>query len=408
MKVLQINTTVNTGSTGRIAEDIGNVLLESGHESYIAYGRGSNKSKSQLVKIGNKLDNYFHGLKTLIFDKHGFGSKYPTLKFIKKLHAINPDIIVLHNLHGYYLNIAVLFDYLIKTNKPVYWVMHDCWPFTGHCTFFDSVNCEKWKTQCNSCPKTSKYPSSLLFDNSKSNFITKKTLFNALNKIQIITPSKWLNENVKLSFLKQPVTTIYNGINLDVFKLPLKKNGLRDRHLLGNKSVILGVASIWDKRKGLDDFLSLNTILNDQEFQIILIGLSKSQIKALPSNIIGIERTENIQELAEYYAVADAFVNPTWQDNFPTTNIEALACGTPVITYNTGGSPESIDDTTGIVVNKGDIEALKNAIEKIKLKGKNFYQENCRRRAEELFDKNKNYTAYLALFQKIINDQKER
>ena len=407
MKVLQINTIVNSGSTGRIAEDIGRVLIEKGHESYIAYGRGNRPSQSKLIKIGTKLDIYLHGIKTLFLDQHGFGSKKATKKLITEIERIKPDIICLNNLHGYYINIEVLFKYISKSNTPVLYILFDCWAFTGHCTYFEDIHCDKWKTNCEKCPKIDKYPKSWV-DNSSKNYEFKKSALVSLKNIEFLVHSQWLAGLVKNSFLKRhKIHTYLPGIDLEKFWFKGSNNQLRIKNQFKNKSVILGVASIWDKRKGLDDFLSLNTILNDQEFQIILIGMSKSQIKALPSNIIGIERTENIQELADYYAVADAFVNPTWQDNFPTTNIEALACGTPVITYNTGGSPESIDDTTGIVVNKGDIDGLKNAIEKIKFNGKNFYQENCRRRAEQLFDKNKNYTAYLALFQKIINEQKE-
>jgi putative colanic acid biosynthesis glycosyltransferase len=402
LKVLQINTSVNSGSTGKIAEDIGNLLLKQGHESSIAYGRGNRPSGSKLIKIGSKLGTYFHWLLTALFDKHGFGSKKATLKLINQIEIIKPDIIGLHNIHGYYINIEILFEYLQTSKIPIVWTLHDCWAFTGHCTYFDSVNCEKWKTQCFNCPKTKFYPTSYLIDNSKNNYSIKKVLFNLPKSIQLITPSNWLNQLVKQSFLTHPVQTIYNGIDLTIFKPNYSDSLLLEKHKLNNKLVVLGVASIWDKRKGLDDFIALSQILDSNKFQIILIGLSKDQITNLPSQIIGIERTENVQQLAEYYSLAYVFINPTWQDNFPTTNIESLACGTPVITYNTGGSPEAIDDNTGIVVKKGDIKGLEQAIHVIIKNGKSFYQDNCRKRAELLFDKNERYLDYIKLFESIL------
>lgn len=403
MKVLQINTTVNSGSTGRITEDIGKILIQNGYESFIAYGRGNRPSESKLIKIGSDLDVYAHGVKTLLTDKHGFGSKKATFNLIKQIELINPDVIGLHNLHGYYLNIEILFNFLSKSNIPVLWTLFDCWSFTGHCTYFDDINCDKWLTQCEKCPKHKKYPKSWV-DNSLHNFENKKYLFNSLENLELIVHSKWLANFVNKSFLhNHKIHVTPSGIDLSVFNLKNTKEFLTKKHNLKNKSVILGVASIWDKRKGLNDFIALSSLLDNELIQIVIIGLSKAQIKKLPTYIIGIERTENIEQLADYYNLADVFVNPTWQDNFPTTNIESLACGTPVITYNTGGSPESIDDNTGIVVNKGDIKGLKNAIDTVIYNGKNFYQTKCRKRAELLFDKNERYKDYINLYNSIIN-----
>jgi putative colanic acid biosynthesis glycosyltransferase len=405
VKILQINTTVNSGSTGRIAEEIGRVLIKEGHESYIAYGRGFGKSKSNLIKIGNKFDVYFHGLYTMVTDKHGFASKRVTKELIKQIERIKPDVIGLHNLHGYYLNIELLFSFISEHKIPVLWTLHDCWTFTGHCSYFDSVNCEKWKIQCCNCPKTRFYPASYLFDNSKSNYLMKKEIFNSFNNIQLITPSNWLNKLVKMSFLKHNVKTIYNGVNLVTFRPHNNIVSIRERHFIGNKFVVLGVASIWDKRKGLADFIELFKIVDNGKIQIVIIGLSKKQMTLLPGEIIGIERTENLQQLAEYYSLADVFVNPTWQDNFPTTNIESLACGTPVITYNTGGSAEAIDENTGLVVEKGDIAGLKNAIDFVLEKGKVFFTFNCRKRAERFFDKNEKFAEYLNMYENLIKNK---
>ena len=402
MRVLQINATVNSGSTGRIAEDIGLVLMNNGHESYIAYGRGNQPSKSNKIKIGNQWDANWHGVVSLLLDRHGFASRKATKQLINKIEELKPDVINLHNIHGYYVNIEILFDYLKKINIPVVWTFHDCWPFTGHCTHFDSVGCEKWKTQCEKCPKTKLYPKSIGLDNSFKNYNDKKQIFNQLDNLHIITPSNWLKNLVKQSFLsKFPVSCIHNGIDLSKFSPVENVEKLIQKWNLKDKIIVLGVASIWDRRKGLDDFISLSNKLSDT-YQIILIGLTKKQIAQLPKNIIGIERTESIEELAEYYSLAKVFVNPTYQDNFPTTNIEALACGTPVVTYNTGGSPEAIDKETGIVVEKGNVDELRDAIERVTSAKTEYYdKEKCRKRAEKHFDKNERYQDYLQLFKTL-------
>lgn len=394
MNVLQINSVVNTGSTGRIAEDIGLVLKAAGHESTIAYGRSSPPSKLKTYRIGDQSDIYLHGLKTLLTDRHGFGSKRSTLAFIEKIDALKPDAIGIHNLHGYYLNIRILFEYLLKKGIPVIWTFHDCWPFTGHCTYFDSVGCEKWKRFCNNCPKKSSYPTSLIADNSEKNFFDKKRLFSAMDKLTIVTPSIWLADLVKKSFFKdKDIRVINNGIDLDVFK-PTKSSS-------NETKIILGVASIWDKRKGFDDFMKLRSLLNE-EYSIVLIGLSDHQIKRLPSGIKGISRKENLKELTEWYSRALCFVNPTSQDNFPTTNIEALACGTPVITYDVGGSPEAIDEQTGRIVGKHDVEGLLKAIKHIEKRNRSEMVLRCRQRAEMYFNKNLRYGDYLELYEQVF------
>lgn len=400
MKILQINTTVNSGSTGRIAEDIGLIASENGHESYIAYGRGDRPSKSKLIKVGTKLDTYFHGIKTIAFDRHGFGSKDATIQLIKKIESIKPDVIGLHNLHGYYLNIELLFNHLSKSNVPVLWTLFDCWAFTGHCTYFDDINCIKWLTQCSKCPKRKKYPASYFLDQSTRNFEDKKGLFNSLSNLHVVVHSQWLKDLVSQSFLKEcKLHLIASGIDLDIFK-PYPSLHLREKHKLTNRKVLLGVANIWDGRKGLLDFIELSRLI-DNSYTIVLIGLTSKQQKALPENIIAIERTENTRQLAEWYSLADIFVNPTYQDNFPTTNLEALACGTPVITYDTGGSPEAIDEFTGSIVPKGNLEELHAGIEAILLNGKTQYSEFCISRAEKLFNKNIQYGKYIDLYDSL-------
>ncbi len=402
MKVQQINTTLNSSAPGRIAEEIGKVLLAHGHESYIGYGRKFRQSASESIKIGNFLDQSFHGLKTRLFDLHGFGSYNATERFVEKLKKVDPDIIHLHNIHGYFINIEVLFNYLKESGKPIVWTLHDCWPFTGHCSHFDFVDCNKWKTQCFSCPNKLVYPKSLLLDNSRNNYTRKSGIFTGLKSLTIVTPSNWLKNLLSESFLKEyPVKTINNGIDLDLFKPQNDNNSIADRYGISGKKIILGVANLWGKHKGLADFFELSQRISENE-KIVLVGLNKRQLNGLPQNIVGISRTESIQELAQLYSVADIFVNPTYVDNFPTTNLEALACGTPVVTYNTGGSPEALDDETGMITQKGDITGLLDSIRRITDLGKNHFASSCRRRAEMLYDKNDRYNDYIMLFQDIL------
>ena len=402
--LLQINITVNTGSTGRIAEEIGQRAMAAGYDSYIAYGRTARESKSKLIKIGTPWDMRWHGLMSLLFDAHGFASKHATRKLIQQIEEIKPNIVLLQNVHGYYLNIRVLLDYLKKKNIPVFWTLHDCWPFTGHCSFFDAVNCEKWKTHCGHCPNQKGYPKSLLIDNSKRNFDKKKVLLTSLPNVTFIPVCKWMGGVVEHSFMKgYPQQVIYNGTNTEVFT-PQGSDvteAMRKKYNIDGEYIVLGVASTWDKRKGLLDFEWLNDQLS-KNYQIVLVGLSPKQIELLPKGIIGIRRTESVQELAALYSLANVFANPTYVDNFPTTNIEALACGTPVITYNTGGSPEAIDDKTGIVVPKGDKDALKNAIVEVVTNKEKYTSEVCRQRAVDHFDKDDRFGDYIELFNKTL------
>jgi len=393
LKLLQLNTTVNSGSTGRIAEDIGKMLMAKGHESWIAYGRGNQPSTSKPIRMGGKWDMARHGVITRLFDRHGFGSAAATRHLITRIRGIKPDLIHLHNIHGYYLNIDVLFGFLRSADLPVVWTLHDCWPFSGHCTYFDAVNCFRWKTGCFECPNKRAYPQSWFWDRSKKNYLEKKRIFTGLSNMTLVAPSQWMGRHLEQSFLKgYPVKVMYNGIDLDIFK-PFPSDRIKSKYAVGDRKMILGVAGTWDRRKGLDDFVKLNQSI-DKNIVIVLVGLNQSQLKTLPENMIGIPRTENITELAEIYSAADVFVNPTYVDNFPTTNIEALACGTPVITYNTGGSPEAVDADTGIVVEKADLKGLLAAVNTVLKNGRKRYKAACRYRAERRFDSRERYGEY--------------
>lgn len=396
MKVLQINSVCGVGSTGRIATDLYKVLEEQGHECLIAYGRGTAPEEINSYKIGTNLDNYLHVVRTRLLDQHGYGSKKSTIALIKKIKEYNPDVIHLHNLHGYYLNLDILLNYLANLNKPVVWTLHDCWAFTGHCAYFDYIGCNKWKHECGDCPQKRSYPNSCVLDNSYRNFKEKKELFTSLNNLIIITPSQWLANLVKESFLnKYPVKVINNGIDLNIFK-PTPSD-FRKKYHLEEKKIVLGVANIWDKRKGFDTFIELSSKL-DENYQIVLVGVTEKQRKRLPASILGITRTNNIRELAEIYSAVDVFVNPTLEDNFPTVNLEALACGTPVVTYSTGGSIECIDKSCGIIIDKGNIPDLIVAIERIMRELKPI--DACIQQAQ-YYTKNEKYLDYIKLYQSL-------
>ena len=404
--LLQISIEVNSGSVGRIAEQIGETILENGWSSYITYARNNNPSKSEVIKIGNKFDLYRHGLETRIFDSHCLSSKSATEDLIHVIKKIKPDIIHLHHLHGYFINIELLFNYLKESEIPIVWTFHDCWSFTGHCAHFDFVGCEKWKTECHHCEQKKEYPASLIFDRSRQNYIDKKKIFNSVTNLTIVSVSNWLSRKVKDSFLKNyPCEVIQNGIDLNIFFPKKSRTLIDDLYSVKDKFVILGVASTWGERKGLEEFVKLNQLIDSKLCAIVLVGLSKKQIQKLPKSIIGIERTENVGQLADLYSGADVFLNPTFEDTFPTTNLESLACGTPVITYKTGGSVESVNGNTGIVVDKGDVVGLINAIQYIKNKGKEFYENNCRDSAIKNFDKKIKFNDYLELYKNILKNK---
>lgn len=397
MKILMINSVCGIRSTGRICTDLAKKLEEDNHEVKIAYGRVDEvpeQFQKFAVRIGNNLDLKLHAVRTRLLDQHGFGSKQTTKEFLKWADNYNPDMLWLHNIHGYYINVEMLFEWIKKRpNMQVKWTLHDCWAFTGHCAYFTMAGCEKWKTHCISCEQKSKYPTSNVIDNCKKNFDRKKKAFTGVKNMTLITPSKWLADLTRESFLREyPVEVHYNTIDTTIFKPTL--SDFRKKYQLEGKKVVLGVASVWDERKGLKDFVRLSKMLDDS-YVIVLVGLTQEQLNteqkncmeekvvpenlditedsiirkyngcAIPAdvrilykeitgmsfvnvsakatNIICIPRTNNVKELAEIYTAADILVNPTYEDNYPTVNLEAQACGTKVITYNIGGCLETLD-----------------------------------------------------------------
>lgn len=400
MRILQINSVCGIKSTGRICTDLAEVLESQGHECKIAYGREAVPEKYQRFahRIGSDIEVKIDAFKTRLLDNAGFNSVSVTKRFIKWIKEYNPDIIHLHNIHGYYINIKLLFKFLKEFGKPVVWTLHDCWSFTGHCVHFDSINCEKWKNGCSRCPKRKSYPKSMFFDFSKRNYNLKKKLFTSLENLTFITPSQWLADITKQSFLGEyEIKVIPNGIDLQVFK-PTDSD-FRQRYNLINKKIILGVASAWGRNKGFYDFIKLSEML-DESYKLVMVGVTEEQKKLLPDKIIAITRTNNIVALAEIYTAADVFVNATYADTFPTVNLEAQACGTPAITYNSGGSPESIFEN--LVVPAGDIAALLKKIKEVVENMNDTIRTYALKNAEK-YRKNDQYMKYLEEYKNVLN-----
>ncbi len=423
-KLLQINPVIREStSTGRIMREIGEAAIAAGWESWIAYSKGRDgipEHSSRLLPIGNKLDVALHAIATRLFDAHGLASRLATKRFIKAIRQLDPDIIHIHNIHGYFLNYKLLFKYLKESGKPVIWTVHDCWLYTGHCYHYSAAECYKWKDHCRSCPQKRAFPTSWIADRSYQNFEDKKTAFNSLgDRLTIVTVSGWMRREMLSSFLRSgQFRVIHNGIDLDIFQ-PTGSTSVLERYGLSGKRIILGVASIWMKEKGLEDFAALAKKIPEQvrnDITVVLVGRMTPELKAsLPEGIVTIPRTSDAKELAALYSAADVFVNPTWQDNYPTVNLEALACGTPVITYRTGGSPEALGEipgtspgmtegtsSIGAVVEQGDIDGILQHILAFIDTDRAEISKRCRKFAVENFNKADRYKDYIGLYDDMM------
>lgn len=338
-----INTVPN-GSTGGIMMKEHKELLAAGEESYVFWGRGRAGECDHELRFATDAEVKLDALRTRLDGKAGFHSRAATKRLLERLDEIKPDVVHLHNLHGYYVNVEMLFEWLAARECCVEWTLHDCWAFTGHCAYFTYAKCSEWKARCgDSCAQLGTYPATFSKGSCSWNYDQKKRLFNLVpaDRMKLITPSKWLADLVRQSFLaKYPVEVRYNTIDASVFK-PTPSD-FRERYGIGSRFMVLGVASPWTERKGLADFIKLANGLNSEEYAIVLVGLSEKQLKELPANIIGLARTDSLQELASIYTAADVFFNPTREDNYPTTLLEAQACGTSALTYLVGGCTEAL------------------------------------------------------------------
>lgn len=403
VKVLQINGWYPDGSTGKIVKNISELLEDNGDSSYIAFGSSNSKEikLDNQLRIKTKMGVYISIIQTRLWGRNGFNDKMATHRLIHWINIIQPDIIHLHNIHGHYVNVKLLFGFLKEIDIPVIWTLHDCWSITGHCAYFDYVGCNKWKKGCHNCQQLKYYPISFS-DRSKINYSDKKRIFTSLlpNRLEIVVPSKWLKNIIKQSFLnKYSVRQIYNGIDLDIFR-PVQSH-IRTQFGLNNKKIILAVVYGYNERKGLLDLNILAELLEDS-YKILVIGIAQKDREKFNSKILVLGKTDTQYELAEFYSAADVYVNLTLEEVLGMTNIEALACGTPVITYDSGGSTECVDQNTGVVVEKGNIEQVKQKIVEVLAKPKSFYFSACRLRAEQYFDKKVMAEQYLQLYKEKL------
>lgn len=404
MRVVQINGGAK-GSTGKIMMGIAEVARAQGHEVMCASPiTTTNRDAGEdcgYYRIGTFNSRRVNVALARITGFNGCFAWFETYKLLKKIDEFKPDIIHLHNLHDSYINLPMLFSYIKKHNVPTVWTLHDCWAFTGQCPHFTMVKCDKWKAGCYGCPQYKEYPASL-YDNTKKMWQLKKKWFTGVKNMTIVTPSEWLAGLARESYLKQyPIEVINNGIDLNVFK-PTHSNFRKQYGIPGDKYIVLGVSFAWDYRKGLDCFVEMAEKLGEQ-YQIVLVGTDDEIDKNLPHNIISIHRTQNQKELAEIYSAADVFVMPTREENYPTVNMEAIACGTPVVTFDTGGSPEMLDDKTGIVVEANDIEATKKAIKDICEK-KRCNDEEYIVAYSKNFDMKKRFAEYIELYANVLEE----
>lgn len=397
MKVLQVNTVYGFGSTGKIVAAIQDTCFEQGIDclASFSYYEKDQRHTEKAIPVSSWLDTHIHNRLALITMLQGCFSGLRTRLFLRRVKAYAPDIIHLHNIHGSFINHKLLFDYIKRNRIPVIWTLHDCWAFTGYCPHFDMCGCEKWQTQCVDCPNKHMYPQTL-FDFSSLMFKLKKRWFTGVENLTLVTPSQWLADLTRQSFLKEyPVQVIQNGIDLSVFR-PVESDFRARYQIPPEKKIVLGVAFGWGIRKGLDVFVELANRL-DPSYQIVLVGTDDAVDRELPTRILSIHRTQNQRELAEIYTAADVFVNPTREDNFPTVNMEALACGTPVITFRAGGSPECVDETCGSVVSCDNTDSLEREIVRV-CRERPFTREACRARAEQ-FDEKEKFREYVKLYE---------
>lgn len=395
LRVLHINTVYRKGSTGKIIAGIESVCNEIGIDTYVAYRYCDTSEKSDNeIPVSSWLDCHVHNRLAMYTGFQGLFSYFKTKQFLKTVDRIKPDIIHIHNIHGSFINHRLLFDYIKSNDIKTIWTLHDCWSFTGFCPHFGIERCEKWRNGCGDCIRcrSERYP---IIDCTRIMWSKKKKWFSEVNQLNIVTPSNWLASLVKESFLKDyTVNVINNGIDLNVFR-PCESD-FRKMHNCENKFVILGVAFDWGMRKGLDVFIELSKIISS-DMQIVLVGIEDKMDKLIPDNIITIQRTNNQRELAQIYSSCDLFINPTREDTFPTVNIESLACGTPVLTFQTGGSPEIINDHCGCSVPCDDFEALYEKIMYIKMNNP-YSSVDCVKRAAS-FDMNEKFKEYVELYE---------
>ena len=396
MRILMINTVYAVGSTGKIVNQIAEKAEKRGFETRIAH-RYQDKGveyPANAVAVSSWWDCHVHNRLSRLTMLRGCFSMWKTFRFLRKLEQWKPDLIHLHNISGNFINLPMLFRYIKKHQPQVVWTFHDCWPLTGNCKYFDLVGCDRWKNGCGSCPQKGM----ALWDIASHMYRHKQKMLAGIENMTIVTPSQWLADLVGQSHLRNyPIRVVHNGIDLSVFRPT--DSAFRETHGLLDKKVILGVAFDWGKRKGLDVFLELAEKLPG-DYRIVLVGTNDQIDAMLPDTVISIHKTHNQQELAAIYSAADVFVNSTREENYPTVNMEALACGTPVVTFRTGGSPEMIDASCGCIVERDDVDDMIRQILRV-CEERPYSAEACLESAKA-FDRNDRFDEYIQLYEELL------
>ena len=399
-RLVEINVSLNWGSTGRIAEQIGACAEKQGWDVYIVHGaRYINKSAFKHIQVSTRIEEFIHWLYSFLWDAQGLGSFFATKRLIRRLKKVSPTLVHCHNIHGCYINYPILFSYLKENNIPVVWTFHDCWPFTGHCAYYIEANCEKWKSHCKQCPATKSFPNSIC-DKSSRNFDKKKNVYGLFDNLTIVPVTNWLAEEVKQSFLSQAtIKSIHNGIDVSVFSFI--ESDIRQKYNITAKYVLLSVATGFDERKGLEDYNKLSDILSE-EFQIILVGgLERGCNVKLSDKILLLPKTKDQKELACFYSCSDLLLSLSYAETFGLTMVEAMACGTPVVVYDNTAQSEVVSDETGIKVQTGNVHKVAEAIIEICKRGKDEFSEKCRKYAVNYFNKDNQCQKYVDLFSEL-------
>lgn len=402
MKIVQINAVYESSSTGRTVKEMHESLIARGYESFV-FCTNMEKLRENVFHIGSKTDYKIHAALSRFFGLQGYFSFFPTRRLIEHLRTIKPDVVILRNLHANYINFPMLLNYLGTADIAVINVLHDCWSFTGHCCHYTEDACDKWKTECNKCPILHKYNKSLFFDNSTMIFRMKQSAFATIRRLAIVGVSNWTAMQGKQSPIFSSaniVKCIYNWISLDVFYPKDSVNLRNELRLRKDDFVVLGVSQKWSDVKGLNHFLCIANQLKDVIF--VMIGNMPDGLILLP-NIISVAPLSSPNKLAEYYSMADVFLNFSLQETFGKVSAEALACGTPLIVNNSTANPELCGNRCGFVIENNDHSKIIDAIDTIRKEGKIAYTERCRAFAEANFDKEKGIDNYVALFQELTN-----
>lgn len=399
MKILFIDVNCKISSTGKIVYDLFTECRKEGHEAAICYGRGTKIDEQNILKFGLDIETYFHAFMTRLTGLTGCYSFFSTRRLLKFMEEFKPDVVHIHELHAYFVNLFPVTDYLKKKNIKTVWTFHCEFMYTGKCGY--AYECEKWKTECGRCPKLRDYPSSMIFDFTKRMYRDKQKLFKDFNNLTIVSPSQWLADRIKQSFLSDKrINVIHNGIDIRNVFYPRQFDHLKVKHNIKDEKIVLAVApDLMSERKGGRHILDLAKRMKNENVKFILIGVEDLD-KNFNDNVIALERIGNQQELAEYYSMANVFIICSLKETFSQTCAESLCCGTPVVGFESGAPETVFDKLYATFVPYCDLDSLQEAAQNI-LNGKNISNE-CANYGKDAFSKDKMYEEYMNLYKYTI------